>query len=85
MENEMTGPEEAKRALLYAIVGVFFLGFILGPLAIVKGVRVRRESQEGRTMASVALGIGILATLSGCAILVRVVWNIWVGNYPPGP
>jgi hypothetical protein len=45
--TDYTGPKqtlpEAKEALKYAIIGIFCFGFILGPLAIVKGTSQRKS------------------------------------------
>jgi hypothetical protein len=57
----------AKDALTCAIVGVFCFGFILGPMAIVKGANARKEiarnprlGGEGLSYAAQALGVCVL-------------------------
>ena len=87
MSDDPTGSDTAKRALGYSILALFCgpLGIVLGPIAIVRGLRVRRESEGGRGTATVALVIGVLATILGIAVLGRIGWNIWTGNYPPTP
>ena len=43
---DYTGPKEtlpeAKEALKFAIIGIFCLGFVLGPMAIVKGTSAKK-------------------------------------------
>jgi hypothetical protein len=65
--NDYTGPKqtlpEAKEALKYAIIGIFCFGFILGPLAIVKGTSAKKAiaedpRYEGEGMATAAQIIG---------------------------
>ncbi len=85
MGDEITARGKAKRAILLSVIGILVLGFVLGPFAIVQALRIRKESEDARTLATVALVIGILATLSGIAVLLRIGWNLWTGSYPPGP
>ena len=65
--GDYTGPKqtlpEAKEALKYAIIGIFCFGFILGPLAIVKGTNAKKAiamdpRYEGEGMATAAQIIG---------------------------
>ena len=85
MGTELSGHEQAKKALGYSVLGLFCLGFVFGPWAISQGLQVRRGKAEGQGMALASIIIGGLATLLGTAILIRIGWNIWTGNYPPGP
>jgi len=64
---------EAKEALKYAIIGIFCLGIILGPIAIWKGSSAKRQiaadprlGGEGlATAAQVIGGIEILLFILG--------------------
>jgi len=58
----MTLPE-ANRALTYAIIGLFCLGFVLGPMAIVKGTSAKKQiaadpRYSGESAATAAQIIG---------------------------
>src|SRR4030095_3701036 len=60
--------EEAGKALTYAIIGIFCVGFILGPMAIAKAMEARRLIAEdprltGLAKANVGLVLGIMALL----------------------
>ena len=70
--SEYTGPKqtlpEAKEALKYAIIGIFCVGFILGPLAIIKGTSAKKTiamdpRYEGEGMATAAQIIGGIVCL----------------------
>lgn len=70
--TEYTGPKqtlpEAKDALKYAIIGIFCFGFILGPLAIIKGTSAKKAiaedpRYEGEGMATAAQIIGGIVCL----------------------
>lgn len=70
--GEYTGPRqtlpEAKEALKYAIIGIFCFGFILGPLAIVKGTNAKKAiaedpRYEGEGLATAAQIIGGIVSL----------------------
>jgi len=65
--GDYTGPKEtlpeAKEALKYAIIGIFCFGFILGPMAIIKGTSAKKKISmdpryEGEGMATAAQIIG---------------------------
>ncbi len=85
METENSTSPSPKSALGYAIFGLFCLGFVFGPLAVLQGMKIRRSEKDGQGMALAAVIVGGVATLLGCAILIRIGWNIWAGKYPPGP
>ena len=58
--------QEANEALKYAIIGLFCFGFILGPIAISKGLKAKRYIAEDPTLmgagkATAAIVIGIVA------------------------
>lgn len=70
--GEYTGPKEtlpeAKEALKYAIIGIFCFGFILGPMAIVKGTSAKKAiamdpRYDGEGMATAAQIVGGLVCL----------------------
>ena len=57
--------EEANRALLYAILGLFCFGIILGPVAISKAGKAKAQIAAdprltGTGMANVAIAIGVV-------------------------
>jgi hypothetical protein len=61
-------PKEAKDALTYSLVGIFCFGFILGPIAIGKGLKALKiiKSQPGcpgKGKAQAGIIIGVLETL----------------------
>lgn len=60
--------EEAGKALTYAIIGIFCLGFIFGAMAIQKAVEARRLIREdprltGLAKANVALILGTMVII----------------------
>jgi len=60
--------EEASSALKYAIVSLFCIGFILGPIAIIKGFSAKKiiaanPRLEGGGKATAAIIIGIISTV----------------------
>ena len=70
--TDYTGPKqtlpEAKEALKYAIIGIFCFGFVLGPMAIVKGTNAKKAiaqdpRYEGEGMATAAQIIGGIVSL----------------------
>lgn len=78
-----TGPKrtlpEANEALRYAIIGVFCFGFVLGPLAIVKGTSAKKQiaadprwDGEGTATAAQIIG-GIEVGLYVLYILAAIV------------
>lgn len=61
-------PKEAKDALTYSLVGIFCFGFILGPIAIVKGLKALKiiksaPGYPGKGRAIAGIVIGVLETL----------------------
>src|ERR1044072_4426716 len=59
---------EAKEALKYAIIGIFCFGFVLGPMAIVKGTNAKKAiaedpRYEGEGLATAAQIIGSIVSL----------------------
>lgn len=59
---------EAKSALVCSLVGIFFFSFILGPAAIIMGVKARKAVQQdarltGSGLAAAAIVIGSVITL----------------------
>ncbi len=61
-------PKEASTALTYSIISIFCFGFILGPLAIAKGVKALNMIQmdpehKGRGKAIAGITIGSISTL----------------------
>jgi len=80
MIEEATEPcPEANEALKYAIIGIFCLGIILGPIAISKGLKAKKmiamnprlagsgKATAAIVIASIALvlwGLGMIARIS---------------------
>ncbi|WP_104179654.1 hypothetical protein [Arthrobacter sp. B0490] len=72
--NEASGslPPEAGQArtasLVLGIIGIFFLGIILGPLAIMqanKAERLGERSSAGRVLGWIATALGVAALIFG--------------------
>jgi hypothetical protein len=67
----------AKEALILAIVSVFFVGFILGPMAIYKANRARKMiaadpslSGDGKAIAALVIGtVALLINVVGFAVM----------------
>lgn len=64
LEESTTPCQEAGEALKYAILSLFCFGFILGPVAISKAFKARKEINEdpsltgwGKTNAAIFIGI----------------------------
>jgi hypothetical protein len=77
MAAEYTGPREtspeAKEAFKFAIIGLFCFGFVLGPLAIIRGTSAKKTIAlnpmlEGEGLATAAQIIG------GIEVLLYVTW-----------
>ena len=77
MATEYTGPKrtspEAKEAIRFAIIGLFCFGFVLGPLAIIRGTAAKKSiamnpTLEGEGLATAAQIIG------GIEVLLYVGW-----------
>jgi len=49
-------------SLIFAIIGIFFFGIILGPIAIILGV-IGRKKDDSKGLATAGLIIGIIATI----------------------
>lgn len=80
--TDYTGPKqtsaEAKEALRFAIIGLFCFGFILGPLAIIRGTAAKKTIAqnprlEGEGLATAAQIIGGIEILLNVAyFLMRI-------------
>ena len=79
---DYTGPKEtlpeAKEALKYAIIGIFCFGFVLGPLAIVKGTSAKKAiamdpRYEGEGMATAAQIIGGIVCLLSLLYIIGLI------------
>ena len=49
-------------SLIFAIIGIFFYGIILGPIAIILGV-IGRKKDDSKGLATAGLIIGIIVTI----------------------
>lgn len=56
-------------SLILAIIGIFFAGIILGPIAIILGV-MGRKRDDSKGLATAGLIIGIIATILAIIILI---------------
>jgi DNA-directed RNA polymerase subunit RPC12/RpoP len=77
--------KEAGEALTYAIISIFCLGVILGPVAIVKANRAQRIMQanpslDGSGKATAAKVIGIITTILGAIGIIRIVAMLATGG-----
>ncbi len=77
--EEATMPcKEASEALIYAIIGLFCFGIILGPMAIVKASKAKKmiamnPRLTGSGKATAAMVIGIIGlVLWALSLLVRI-------------
>jgi predicted RNA-binding Zn-ribbon protein involved in translation (DUF1610 family) len=86
-QTDYTGPKqtspEAKEALKLAIIGLFCFGFILGPLAIVRGTAAKKTIAqnpmfEGEGLATAAQIIGSIEVLLSLAYIA----SLFVGLRP---
>jgi len=59
-------------SLILAIVGIFFAGIILGPIAIILGV-MGRKRDDSKGLATAGLIIGIIVTV--LAIIILIWWG----------
>jgi uncharacterized Tic20 family protein len=74
-DDQPAGPSKSNShatvALVLALVGIALFGIILGPIAIVMGVRARNEIDEsqgqlrGRGQATAAIYVGVGAFFAG--------------------
>lgn len=87
--GDYTGPKEthpeAKEALKYAIIGIFCVGMILGPMAIVKGNSAKKAiamdpRYEGEGMATAAQIIGGIVCLLYVVNLLLLIGGIASGD-----
>ena len=82
-DDKPTGPSKSSSAatvaLVVALVSIFLFGLILGPIAIVLGVRARNEIDEsqgqlrGRGRAMAAIFVGAAAFVVGIVLVVAAV------------
>ena len=86
---DYTGPKEthpeAKEALKYAIIGIFCVGMILGPMAIVKGTSAKKAiamdpRYEGEGMATAAQIIGGIVCLLYVINILVLIGGIAAGD-----
>jgi hypothetical protein len=77
-----TGPKrtlkEANDALTCAIIGLFCFGFVLGPVAIVKGTSAKRQiaadpRYDGEGTATAAQIIGGIEILLSLLAIIRII------------
>ena len=77
-EQAMIPCKEAKEALIWAIVGIFICGIILGAVAIVKAAKAKEliannPRLSGSGQATAAMIIGIIAVILHVAgVLINV-------------
>ena len=87
--TDYTGPKqtlpEAKEALKYAIIGIFCVGMILGPMAIVKGTSAKKAiamdpRYEGEGMATAAQIIGGIVCLLYIVNILVLIGGVATGD-----
>jgi hypothetical protein len=66
--------KKARNSVIYGFVGLFFLGFIFGPIAVISGFKARaevmkRKMSRGLASATTGIVVGALATL---------IWTLWL-------
>lgn len=69
---------EAKISLIYALLGIFLLPFIMGPIAVYGAIDSRKDLREdpnltGDGIATSALIIGIIVSILGVLIIIRLI------------
>jgi len=62
-------------SLIFAIIGIFFAGIILGPVAIILGV-IGRKKDDSKGLATAGLIIGIIVTI--LAIIGLILFGIYL-------
>ena len=62
-------------SLILAIIGIFFLGIILGPIAIILGV-MGRKRDDSKGLATAGLIIGIIVTI--LAIIGLIIFGAYI-------
>lgn len=62
-------------SLILAIIGIFFAGIILGPIAIILGV-MGRKRDDSKGLATAGLIIGIIATV--LAIIGLILFGFYI-------
>ena len=72
--NVLHADDYASSALLYSIISLFFFGFVLGPIAIIKGARSlglikQAPSTQGRGKAIAGIIIGSISTFFNILVL----------------
>ncbi|MBD5782381.1 DUF4190 domain-containing protein [Pelagicoccus sp. NFK12] len=82
LDQEETIPnKQAGEALIMAIIGIFCFGFILGPIAIYKASKAKKEMDEdprqsGRGKATAAQVIGCIIILLNVISILSVVAGV---------
>lgn len=80
--DPLAGPKAAQVSLVLGIVGLFFVGWALGPLSIAWA----REAQKHHYKATAGLVLGILSTLFGVVglfMFLIVFHEGWPGSTAP--
>ena len=61
----MNGTKNARLAMIFGIIGIFFLGYIFGPLAIWQA----SKAQKAGVQAKVGFVLGWIVTILGTILL----------------
>jgi len=61
-EENKESCEEAKLALRFALIGVFCLGFIMGPIAMIKATKARERFKEEPNLTGEGFAMAALIT-----------------------
>ena len=70
-------------SLIFAIIGFFFAGIILGPIAIILGV-MGRKRDDSKGLATAGLIIGIIVTVLSIIFIIVIGANIITGGASDG-
>ena len=62
-------------SLIFAIIGIFFFGIILGPIAIILGV-IGRKKDDSKGLATAGMIIGIIVTI--LAIIGLIIFGAYI-------
>ncbi len=83
----MAGIQMAQTSMVLGILSIFFIGIILGPLAIAKANRAEREFNTPATAGKVTGWIGLILALGWVAyvaFMILVVFSVPAVSTPQG-
>ncbi|HCM95994.1 MAG TPA: hypothetical protein DIT09_15500 [Glutamicibacter sp.] len=83
----MAGIQMAQTSMVLGILSIFFIGIILGPLAIAKANRAEREFNTPATAGKITGWIGLILALGWVAyvaFMILVVFSVPAVSTPQG-